>query len=57
MEETKMNEDKQKILNIFDENVELKKAENREKQEKIKKLIKITTKLGEKNDEPSQNKL
>lgn len=52
-----MNEDKQKILNIFDENVELKKAENREKQEKIKKLIKITTKLGEKNDEPSQNKL
>ena len=34
-----MNEEKQKILNIFDKRVTLKKAENREKQKQIKKLL------------------
>lgn len=34
-----MNEEKQKVINIFDKKVQLKSPENREKQVKIKKLI------------------
>lgn len=46
-----MNEEKQKILNIFDKKVELKSPKNREKQEQIKKLLTETLKLeGNNND-------
>ena len=40
-----MNEEKQKILNIFDNNVKLKNPKNREKQEQIKKLLIETIKI------------
>ena len=46
-----MNEEKQKILNIFDNKVKLKNPKNREKQDKIKKLLIETLKLeGNNND-------
>lgn len=48
-----MNENKQKILNIFNEKVELKQPENKEKQAKIKQLIIETIKIeGTKDDRP-----
>lgn len=40
-----MNDEKQKILNIFDDNVKLQNPINREKQEKIEQLIKETFKI------------
>ena len=46
-----MNEEKQKILDIFDKNVLLKEQISREKQEKIKELIIENMKLeGNKDD-------
>lgn len=42
-------EDKQKILEIFDENVTLKKKENQEKQEIINELLEKIKEV-EKND-------
>ena len=46
-----MNEEKQKILNIFDDKVKLKNKVNQEKQDKIKKLLIETLKIeGNKND-------
>ena len=45
-----MNEEKQKILNIFDNNVKLKNPKNREKQEQIKKLLIETFKIEGKED-------
>ena len=45
-----MNEEKQKILNIFDNKVELKNPKNREKQEQIKKLLIETFKIEGKKD-------
>ena len=45
-----MNEEKQKILNIFENNVKLKKPKNREKQEQIKKLLIETFKIEGKED-------
>lgn len=45
-----MNENKQKIQNIFNKNVELKNPTNREKQAKINKLLIETLKIeGNKN--------
>ena len=45
-----MNEEKQKVINIFDKKVKLKKPENREKQAKIKRLIVETYRIeGNKN--------
>ena len=46
-----MNEEKQKIINIFDDNVKLKNPINREKQEKIEQLIIETFKKEEKNND------
>lgn len=40
-----MNDEKQKILNIFDDNVKLQNPINREKQEIIEKLIIDTMKI------------
>lgn len=40
-----MNEERQKILNIFDDKVKLKNPINREKQERIEQLIKETFKI------------
>lgn len=40
-----MNEEKQKILDIFDDNIKLQNPINREKQEKIEQLIKETFKI------------
>ena len=45
-----MNEEKQKILNIFDNKVKLKNPKNREKQEQIKKLLIETFKIEGKKD-------
>ena len=45
-----MNEEKQKILNIFDDKVKLKNPINREKQEKIKQLLIETIKIKGKED-------
>lgn len=45
-----MNEEKQKILNIFDNKVELKNLKNKEKQEQIKKLLIETFKIEGKKD-------
>lgn len=45
-----MNEEKQKILNIFDDKVKLKNPTNREKQEKIKQLLIETIKIEGKED-------
>ena len=45
-----MNEEKQKILNIFDDKVKLKNPTNREKQEKIKQLLIETIKIKGKED-------
>lgn len=49
-----MNEEKQKILNIFDNNVKLKNPKNREKQEQIKKLLIETFKIEGKEDGEKQ---
>ncbi|MBQ8682065.1 MAG: hypothetical protein IJ509_04060 [Bacilli bacterium] len=50
-----MNEEKQKVLNIFDKRVTLKRAENREKQAKIKKLLINNIKIeGNKNGNSQQ---
>lgn len=46
-----MNEEKQKILNIFDDKIKLKNPINREKQDKIKQLLIETLKIeGNNND-------
>ena len=46
-----MNDDKQKVLNIFDDNIKLQNPINREKQEQIEQLIKETFKIeGNTND-------
>ena len=45
-----MNEERQKILNIFDDKVKLKNPSNREKQERIEQLIKETFKVEGKKD-------
>ena len=51
-----MNEEKQKILNIFDDNVKLQNPINQEKQEKIEQLIIETFKIEEnQNDNNSSN--
>lgn len=49
-----MNEEKQKILNIFDNKVKLKNPKNREKQEQIKNLLIESFKIG--NKENGDNK-
>jgi len=46
-----MNEERQRILDIFDKNVELKDTVNREKQEQIKELIVENIKLEELKNE------
>lgn len=45
-----MNEEKQKILNIFDNKVKLKNPKNREKQEQIKKLLIESFNVGDKEN-------
>ena len=51
-----MNEERQKILNIFDDKVKLKNPSNREKQERIEQLIKeIYSKGTEENDNNTNN--
>lgn len=45
-----MNEEKKKILNIFDDKVKLKNPINREKQKKIKQLLIETIKIEGKED-------
>lgn len=52
-----MNEEKRRLLDIIDDEVELKKEENRKKQEKIKKLIKETIEIGEAKNEHHHDKL
>lgn len=45
-----MNDERQKILNIFDDKIKLKNPSNREKQERIEQLIKETFKIEGKKD-------
>lgn len=45
-----MNEEKQKIINIFDDKVKLKNPINQEKQDKIKRLLIETLKIAGKED-------
>lgn len=49
-----MNEEKQKILNIFDNNVKLSNPINQEKQEKIEQLIIETFKIESKTNDNSK---
>ena len=50
-----MNEEKQKILNIFDNKVKLKNPKNREKQERIEQLIKEIYSKGVNEDDNTKS--